>query len=106
MKQCAKLQADAVEIHTGDYAIHYNREEDIQAYLEQFRKCEKMMKDANIAFHAGHGLDDKNILPLLELGVFEEYNVGHWVISQSIFKGLEKTVKDYVTLIKGHQVKA
>lgn len=105
MEGCISLGAQAVEIHTGDYAIHYNREEDISEFLNQFKTCSKMMKEAKIGYHAGHGLDDKNIVPLLELGIFEEYNVGHWIISQSLFTGLKKTVEDYNLLIKEYQVK-
>lgn len=104
MECCAKLNADAVEIHTGDFAIHYNREEEISRFLEDFKRCHEFSKQSKMGFHAGHGLDDKNIIPLLELGVFEEYNVGHWIISQSLFTGLEKTVADYCKLINNYQV--
>lgn len=104
LENCIKLKADAVEIHTGDYAIHFNQGEDISKYLESYKLAAKLMQDNKIGFHAGHGLDDKNIIPLLELGLFEEYNVGHWIISESLFKGLSTTVSDYLKLMRGYKV--
>lgn len=105
MKQCAELKPDAVEIHTGEYAHLFNRNEDLSSLLEQFKNGASIMRNAGVAYHAGHGLDNKNIVPLLELGVFHEYNVGHWIICQSLFEGLNETVTQYRKLITSYEVK-
>ena len=41
-----------------------------------------------IGHHAGHGLTDESVAPLVEANLFEEYNIGHWIISESVFSGM------------------
>lgn len=101
---CEKLKADAVEIHTGEFAHIFNRSDDFTPLLESFKAGYDQMRRAGISYHAGHGLDDKNIHPLLELGIFQEYNVGHWLICQSLFKGLGMTISEYKDIIQRYEV--
>lgn len=102
LEKALELQMDAVEIHTGDYAIAFNQQEDISGHLERYQKAAILMKKNNKGFHAGHGLTDKSVLPLVEQGVFVEYNIGHWIICQSVFDGLHQTVKKLKkSLVKG-----
>ena len=105
MEQCLKLQPDAVEIHTGEYARTFNRGEPITKYIELYNQARSLL-GSGIGFHAGHGLDDKNIIPLLEFGKFHEYNVGHWLICESLFGGLSQTVDKYLALIQKYGEKA
>ena len=102
LQKAKELPIDAVEIHTGDYARAFNSQEDLDIYLEDFAKAAKYMEENKIGFHAGHGLTDKSVIPLVEQGYFVEYNIGHWIICQSVFKGLDKTVASLKkTLTKG-----
>lgn len=94
LEKCIELKVDAVEIHTGDYAIDFNEGNDISKHLELYEKAHKQMTTAGIGFHAGHGLSDKSLEPLVEQGLFVEYNIGHWIICQSVFGGLSNTVKE------------
>lgn len=100
MKQVAKLPVDAVEIHTGDFAHAFNEGEDVNRFLDEYKKAFEFSKKNNLKFHAGHGLTDKNILPLLKLNVFEEYNIGHWIICDAVFSGLGYSVKSLKDLIE------
>ncbi|MAX65846.1 MAG: pyridoxine 5'-phosphate synthase [Bacteriovoracaceae bacterium] len=93
LKKCIELGVDAVEIHTGDYAIAFNQQKDIQDYLTQFECAYNFLADTGIGFHAGHGLTDESLRPLVDQGHFSEYNIGHWIISQSVFEGLKSVVK-------------
>ncbi len=88
MNKSIELNADAVEIHTGSFAIDYLRNKDISKHLESYKKSYELLKGSDVHFHAGHGLTDKSVIPLLELKLFEEYNIGHWIISESIFSSL------------------
>ncbi len=93
LEKCIALGCDAVEIHTGEYARAYLEGNDISKYLEQFAIGHSLIKAQNIGYHAGHGITDKSLAPLVEQNLFEEYNIGHWVICQSLFDSLGNVVK-------------
>jgi len=48
---------------------------------------------------AGHGLNYKNIYPLLDLDIFTEYNIGHSIIARSVFTGLAEAVAQMKSII-------
>ena len=100
LEKCLELKAHAVEIHTGDFAMAFNRGEDYSHFLENYAKAFEFLKPHKTGFHAGHGLTDKSVLPLVEQKLFAEYNIGHWVISQAIFEGLGPVVKRLRKIIK------
>ena len=52
--------------------------------------------------HAGHGLDFKNVSNISSIPEVVELNVGHFLISQSLFDGLESTIKNFMKII-GHK---
>ena len=54
-----------------------------------------------IRVNAGHGLNYANIMPVLRTTGLEELNIGHSIISRSIFTGLEDAVKEMIRIIKG-----
>lgn len=92
---------DAVEIHTGDYAKFFLEKKPYSDHLSQFEAAYHFLKQNNVAVHAGHGLTDQSLSPLLDQGLFEEYNIGHWIISQSVFDGLGNVVERMISQIKG-----
>lgn len=91
---------DAVEIHTGDFAKSFLEGRDYTKELKSYEEAKAFLHSKKIGCHAGHGLTNESLLPLLEKGLFEEYNIGHWVISQSIFYGLRNVVLDLGELFK------
>lgn len=99
LKNALKMNIDAVEIHTGDYACAYNSGKDIDIYIEQFKKAKSLLKNSKVSFHAGHGLTDDSLRPLVESQLFEEYNIGHWIISDSVFCGLSNSIKKLLNII-------
>jgi pyridoxine 5-phosphate synthase len=99
LDKCHMMDIDAVEIHTGDYANDFNRGEDITKHLEGFQEIKSYAHELNIAYHAGHGLTDLSLEPLVKENIFEEYNIGHWVICDSVFNGLESSVKKLLNII-------
>ena len=90
---------DAVEIHTGHYAELFNNKENYQAEIERFIAFKKAMQNSSIGYHAGHGLTLENIKPLLATDLFQEYNIGHWIVGESIFRGLTEVVKDFKKIL-------
>jgi pyridoxine 5-phosphate synthase len=105
IEKCLTLQADAVEIHTGEYARDFMDNKSLTPHLLKYQACSKIIKKENWGYHAGHGLTYESLIPLLEEGYFEEYNIGHWIISESIFIGLGHVTKEMVTLIKKYPLK-
>jgi pyridoxine 5-phosphate synthase len=87
------LKPDAVEIHTGRYANAFLQEEDYGDLLASFKKAAAFLKEHQIAVHAGHGLTLESLAPLQQANLFSEYNIGHWIICQALFKGLAETVR-------------
>ena len=97
--------ADAVEVHTGEYAMAFQRNEDVQVYLDQFARAHEVIKSSSLLFHAGHGLTKESVQPLLEQRLFAEYNIGHWIIAESVFLGLGQVVKDMQAQFAKHPLK-
>ncbi len=98
LEKASELSIDAVEIHTGDYARKYLEDDDVSSDLTQFKKAYELLTEKNIAVHAGHGLTIESVLPLLKTKLFAEYNIGHWIICESVFKGLSNVILDFKAL--------
>lgn len=105
MKQCLTTNSDAVEIHTGQFAMDFLAKKDLTHHLEMYQKSWELIHKSGRGFHAGHGLTHESVLPLLEQGLFEEYNIGHWIISEAVFLGLGEVVKQLKTLMDKHPLK-
>lgn len=103
--KATQLNIDAVEIHTGEYARVFGHGDDINKFIEQYKAAKEFLTNNKIATHAGHGLTDLSVIPLLEHKIFEEYNIGHWIICNSLFHGLSTTVKNLKTVFEAHPIK-
>jgi pyridoxine 5-phosphate synthase len=106
LKKCLTLKADAVEIHTGEYAKDCLHKKPLTAHFEKYKKGAAIIKGAGRGFHAGHGLTYDSLVPLLQEGEFEEYNIGHWIISESVFIGLGHVIKEMLTVINKYPLKS
>ncbi len=98
IKLADKYQCDAVEIHTGKYA-NLKKQEEIEDELKRIQKACKMIRSARMRVVAGHGINYKNITPLKDLGIIEEFNIGHSIISRAVFYGLHEAVATMKKLI-------
>ena len=68
--------------------------------LNRIKKSSKLASKLNIEVHAGHGLDYKTTKVLTKIKEIEEFNIGHFIIGESIFYGLTKVIKDFKKIIK------
>ena len=50
--------------------------------------------------HAGHGIDYKSIKVLSKIKEIEEFNIGHFIIGESVFDGLKRVIKKFIKLSK------
>jgi pyridoxine 5-phosphate synthase len=87
-KECG---ADAIELHTGQYALAGGGE---GPALDALVRCAKMASDLGLAVHAGHGLNVANVGPVASISEVEELNIGHSIVSRAVFVGLPEAVRE------------
>jgi len=94
-----KLGASCVELHTGKYCrLFLNRRSTKKAKSDLFT-ASSYAKKIDLEVHAGHGLTYKSIKPILKIKSISEFNIGHFIISESLFVGLKKTIKNFMKII-------
>ena len=106
LRKCLTLNADAVEIHTGEYAKDFLLKKDLFGHLSLYREGRAIIKAQGWGYHAGHGLTFDSLEPLLSEKQFEEYNIGHWIIAEAIFIGLGHVIKELLTLMNKYPLEA
>ncbi len=94
----AAIDADMIEIHTGNYA-NAETEEDMFEELDRIRLAAQHAKKLGLGVNAGHGLNYNNIKDFLVIDDIDEVSIGQAVIARSVFVGLEKAVKEMRELI-------
>ncbi len=92
------LGANAVELHTGEYA-NAPRGRERAAQLTRLADAAVHGHAVGLAVHAGHGLTYENVVPVAALPHLEELNIGHSVISRSVFVGLERAVREMKEIV-------
>ena len=94
------LNADCVEIHTGRLSNLVKLKKDYNAELNRIKKSSILAKKLNIEVHAGHGLDYQTTKILSKINEIQEFNIGHFIIGESIFFGLSKVIRSFKKIIK------
>jgi pyridoxine 5-phosphate synthase len=86
-----RLGAPVVEFHTGRYA--HADGEGRAAELKRIADCAALAVKNGIEPHAGHGLTFDNVIPVAAIPQLAELNIGHFLVGEAIFTGLEASVK-------------
>jgi pyridoxine 5-phosphate synthase len=92
-----RLKADIVEFHTGKYAHVEGEEREVE--LLRIADAAALAAKNGIEPHAGHGLTFDNVQPIAAIPQFAELNIGHYLIGEAIFIGLEESVRKMRTLM-------
>ena len=100
IKLSKELNVDCVEIHTGKISNLVKLKKKFHSELDRIKKCSIFAKKLNIEVHAGHGLDYKTTKILSKVKEIEEFNIGHFIIGESIFIGLSSVIKKFKKIIK------
>ncbi len=98
--QAFQVGTDTIEIHTGLYCDAPTR----GAQLAELAKIEQAIHEAKhvgMGVNAGHGLNYRNIQDVVALGVIEEFNIGHSIISRAVLVGLDPAVREMKSLVAG-----
>ncbi|MBT5157775.1 MAG: pyridoxine 5'-phosphate synthase [Rhodobiaceae bacterium] len=96
IEAAVKAGADIVELHTGAYA-HAHQAGDTKAFdaeLARLQKGAALADEAGLEVHAGHGLCYETVAPIAAIGQIVELNIGHFLIGEAIFVGLEGAIEN------------
>lgn len=93
----AQLGAEAVELHTGQYALTKGSAQ--QEQLQLLITSGQQIRELGLALHAGHGLNYHNVRPVAKIEGMHELNIGHSIIARAIMIGLEDAVREMKDLV-------
>lgn len=99
VQAAAAVQADCVEIHTGSYAdasSAHRQDEEFERILEAAR----FAAETGLRVHAGHGLNYRNVTRIAAISFIDEFSIGHAVIARAVLVGLERAVREMLSLVK------
>ena len=95
IKIAKELNADCIELHTGKISDLIKSKKNYTNEYKKIKKCCEVAKKIGLEVHAGHGLDYKTTAILSKLKEIEEFNIGHFIIGESIIHGLKDTIKRF-----------
>tara|TARA_B100000900_G_scaffold203394_1_gene172476 strand:+ start:485 stop:1201 length:717 start_codon:yes stop_codon:yes gene_type:complete len=100
IKLSKDLKTDCIEIHTGRLSNLIKSKKNYQNELKRIKDCSNYAQSLGLDVHAGHGLDYKTTKFLTKINTIKEFNIGHFIIGESIFFGLKKVIKNFKRIIK------
>lgn len=94
--------APVIEIHTGAYyeATAATTNSRIIAELEKIREAAKFADELGLEVHAGHGLTFLNVQPVAAIPEIVELNIGHFLVGEAVFMGLDAAVREMKKLMQ------
>ena len=99
IKASHKVGADYIEIHTGTYCeARIPVEKTLQ--LQRIEVAISAARKLGLGVNAGHGLDYRNIQPVVALKGIEEYNIGHSIVARASLVGMDRAVREMIALLQ------
>ena len=92
------LNTDCVELHVGKLSNLIKSNKNFTKEFKRIKNCSKLGNSIGLEVHAGHGMDYKTTKILNKIKEIKEFNIGHFIIGESIFDGLKKVVKKFIKL--------
>ena len=84
------MGAPVVELHTGAYSEAAGEEQ--EKILAKLREAARYGASVGLEIHAGHGLTYENVKPVAAIPEIRELNIGHYLVGEAIFVGLEASI--------------
>ena len=91
------LGAPVVELHTGAYANASGAER--ETLLQKIREAAAYGASIGLEIHAGHGLTYDNVKPIAAIPQIRELNIGHFLMGEAMFVGLEASIRQMRALM-------
>jgi pyridoxine 5-phosphate synthase len=99
IKEAARIGAQYIEINTNEYSLLHRSK--IRDEIIRIARVAKAARREGIGVHAGHGLDYRNIPPLLSIMEITGYSIGFAIVARAVFVGLRQATQEMVQRIKG-----
>lgn len=95
LEAALRLGAPVVEFHTGEFseAFFANNSKKVETELKRITDLSALAAKNGIEPHAGHGLTYENVQPIAAIPHLAELNIGHYLIGEAVFVGLENAVR-------------
>ncbi len=90
--------AQFIELHTGAYSRAFGKKNEEEEFIK-LKQAAALGHLLGLNVNAGHGLNYKNVHRMHEIDGLHELNIGHSIISRSIFTGLDSAVKEMLNLV-------
>ena len=95
IKNSKKVNVKCIELHTGKISNLIKSKMNYKKEFNKIKKCAEYGKSLGLEIHAGHGMDYKTTKVLSKIKEFEEFNIGHFLIGESIYFGLKKSINNF-----------
>ena len=99
IKLSKKLGANCVELHTGRFCYLFNKNKKTTFALSNLKKSVYYAKELGLEVHAGHGLTYKSVHQVSKIKNISEFNIGHFIVSESLFVGIKNSIKKFKKII-------
>jgi len=99
VRAAKEVGANCVELHTGTYAEAKGKTKRLKE-LRKLKQAGKLAVELGLRLNAGHGLNYQNVRPVARIPGIKDLNIGHSIISRSVFVGLAQAVREMKRLIK------
>ena len=100
IKLSKKLNSDCVELHTGKISNLIKLKKDFSNEFKKIKNCARYGNSLGLEIHAGHGMDYKTTKILNKINEIKEFNIGHFIIAESIFFGFKNVIKKIIKILK------
>jgi pyridoxine 5-phosphate synthase len=99
IKASREVEADFVELHTGPYCDAITKEQEDSEY-KSLLDAVGIAYDLGLGINAGHGLNYFNVRRIAEIKEIEELSIGHSIVARAVLVGLDRAVRDMISLLK------
>ncbi len=100
LEKAKKMDADCVEIHTGKLCNLINNRKNFKKELKRIQKAVDKGNKLGLEVHAGHGLTYTSAKILSKIKGIQEFNIGHFLVGESIFEGMPSIIKKFKKILK------
>ena len=100
IKIAKAIKADCIEIHTGKFCDLHNKHRNIKSELKKIKKAVNYANHIGLEVHAGHGITFSSAKVLSKIKGIKEFNIGHFLIGESIFIGIKDCIKKFKKILK------
>ena len=99
VKMSKNIKSKCIELHTGKLSNLVKNKKNYTKELIKIKNCAKYAKKLGLEVHAGHGLDYKTAKILSKSKCIVEFNIGHFIIGESVTIGLKKVINNFQKII-------